>query len=348
ETKERGATTDTELMTALIAAQDENNVEASAIAVMPMLEGAFSLVFMDETTLYAARDRHGVRPLVIGKLERGWVVASETAALDIVGASFVREVEPGEFIAIDENGMRSKRWATSDPKGCLFEYVYLARPDTAIAGRGIHATRVAIGQQLAKEAPAIADLVIPVPESGTPAAIGYAKESGIPYGAGLVKNAYVGRTFIQPSQTIRQLGIRLKLNPLREIIEGKRIVVVDDSIVRGNTQRAIVRMLREAGAREIHVRISSPPVKWPCFYGIDFASRAELIANGLDIEEVRRSIGADSLSYVTLEGLISATQIAADNLCQACFTGEYPIAVPQDLSEGKMRLEITPVQGSHS
>ena len=348
ETKERGATTDTELMTALIAAQDENNVEASAVAVMPMLEGAFSLVFMDETTLYAARDRHGVRPLVIGKLERGWVVASETAALDIVGASFVREVEPGEFIAIDENGMRSKRWATSDPKGCLFEYVYLARPDTAIAGRGIHATRVAIGQQLAKEAPAIADLVIPVPESGTPAAIGYAKESGIPYGAGLVKNAYVGRTFIQPSQTIRQLGIRLKLNPLREIIEGKRIVVVDDSIVRGNTQRAIVRMLREAGAREIHVRISSPPVKWPCFYGIDFASRAELIANGLDIEEVRRSIGADSLSYVSLEGLISATQIAADNLCQACFTGEYPIAVPQDLSEGKMRLEITPVQGSHS
>ena len=348
ETKERGATTDTELMTALIAAQDENNVEASAIAVMPMLEGAFSLVFMDETTLYAARDRHGVRPLVIGKLERGWVVASETAALDIVGASFVREVEPGEFIAIDENGMRSKRWATSDPKGCLFEYVYLARPDTAIAGRGIHATRVAIGQQLAREAPAIADLVIPVPESGTPAAIGYAKESGIPYGAGLVKNAYVGRTFIQPSQTIRQLGIRLKLNPLREIIEGKRIVVVDDSIVRGNTQRAIVRMLREAGAREIHVRISSPPVNWPCFYGIDFASRAELIANGLDIEEVRRSIGADSLSYVSLEGLISATQIAADNLCQACFTGEYPIAVPQDLSEGKMRLEITPVQGSHS
>lgn len=348
ETKERGATTDTELMTALIAAQDENNVEASAIAVMPMLEGAFSLVFMDETTLYAARDRHGVRPLVIGKLERGWVVASETAALDIVGASFVREVEPGEFIAIDENGMRSKRWAVAQPKGCLFEYVYLARPDTAIAGRGIHATRVAIGQQLAKEAPAIADLVIPIPESGTPAAIGYAKESGIPYGAGLVKNAYVGRTFIQPSQTIRQLGIRLKLNPLREIIEGKRIVVVDDSIVRGNTQRAIVRTLREAGAREIHVRISSPPVKWPCYYGIDFASRAELIANGLDIEEIRRSIGADSLSYVSLEGLIGATQIAKENLCQACFTGEYPISIPQDLSEGKMRLEITPVIGSHS
>ncbi|MEY3687052.1 MAG: hypothetical protein RLZZ73_910, partial [Actinomycetota bacterium] len=244
----RGATTDTEIMTALIGLQDEKNVEASALAVLPKLEGAFSLVFMDEHTLYAARDRHGVRPLVVGKLERGWVVASETAALDIVGASFVREVEPGEFLSINEDGIRSQMWAKPEPKGCIFEYVYLARPDTSIAGRGIHKTRVEIGRRLAIEAPAEADLVIPVPESGTPAAIGYAQESGIPYGLGLVKNSYVGRTFIQPSQTIRQLGIRLKLNPLREIIEGKRIVVVDDSIVRGNTQRAIVRMLREAGA----------------------------------------------------------------------------------------------------
>ena len=338
---ERIATTDTEIMTALIALQNEKNVEASALAVLPQLEGAFSLVFMDENTLYAARDRHGVRPLVIGKLERGWVVASESAALDIVGASFVREVEPGEFLAINEDGIRSSRWSEPDPKGCLFEYVYLARPDTTIAGRGIHATRGQIGAQLAREAPADADLVIPVPESGTPAAIGYAKESGIPFGLGLVKNSYVGRTFIQPSQTIRQLGIRLKLNPLREIIEGKRIVVVDDSIVRGNTQRAIVRMLREAGAREIHVRISSPPVKWPCFYGIDFATRAELIASGLDTEEIRRSIGADSLAYVSLEGLVAATEISADRLCSACFTGKYPIAIPADMSEGKMRLEIT-------
>lgn len=345
--KELGATTDTELMTALIAGQDEKNLEASAMAVLPLLEGAFSLVFMDETTLYAARDRHGVRPLVIGKLERGWVVASETAGLDIVGASFVREVEPGEFIAIDENGIRSQRWGIPDPKGCLFEYVYLARPDTSIAGRGIHATRVAIGQQLAKEHPAEADLVIPVPESGTPAAIGYSQESGIPYGAGFVKNSYVGRTFIQPSQTIRQLGIRLKLNPLREIIAGKRIVVVDDSIVRGNTQRAIVRMLREVGAREIHVRISSPPVKWPCFYGIDFASRAELIASGLELEEICRSIGADSLGYVSLDGLIQATTIAESSLCSACFTGTYPISIPADMSEGKMRLEITPVNGAN-
>ncbi len=337
----RGATTDTEIMTALIGLQDEKNVEASAIAVLPKLEGAFSLVFMDEKTLYAARDRHGVRPLVIGKLERGWVVASETAALDIVGAAFVREVEPGEFLAINEDGIRSQMWATADPKGCLFEYVYLARPDTTIAGQGVHATRVRIGKRLAIEAPIEADLVIPVPESGTPAAIGYAQQSGIPYGLGLVKNSYVGRTFIQPSQTIRQLGIRLKLNPLREIIEGKRIVVVDDSIVRGNTQRAIVRMLREAGALEIHVRISSPPVEWPCYYGIDFASRAELIASGLEVEEIRRSIGADSLSYVSLEGLIAATTIAEEKLCTACFTGKYPISVPTDMSEGKMRLEIT-------
>ena len=341
-----GITTDTEIMTALIALQDEKNVEASALAVLPQLEGAFSLVFMDEHTLYAARDRHGVRPLVLGKLETGWVVASESAALDIVGAAFVREIEPGEFIAIDVNGVRSQHWAEAQPKGCLFEYVYLARPDTTIAGSGIHKTRVAIGAQLAKEAPADADLVIPVPESGTPAAIGYAKESGIPFGLGLVKNSYVGRTFIQPSQTIRQLGIRLKLNPLREIIEGKRIVVVDDSIVRGNTQRAIVRMLREAGAREIHVRISSPPVKWPCYYGIDFATRAELIANGLEVEEIRRSIGADSLGYVSLDGLISATQVVSDRLCSACFTGEYPIRIPEDMSEGKLRLEITEVNGN--
>jgi len=340
-----GITTDTEIMTALIALQDEKNVEASALAVLPQLEGAFSLVFMDEHTLYAARDRHGVRPLVLGKLETGWVVASESAALDIVGAAFVREIEPGEFIAIDNNGVRSQRWAEAQPKGCLFEYVYLARPDTTIAGSGIHKTRVAIGAQLAKEAPAEADLVIPVPESGTPAAIGYAKESGIPFGLGLVKNSYVGRTFIQPSQTIRQLGIRLKLNPLREIIEGKRIVVVDDSIVRGNTQRAIVRMLREAGAREIHVRISSPPVKWPCYYGIDFATKAELIANGLEVEEIRRSIGADSLGYVSLDGLIAATQVASDRLCSACFTGQYPIRIPEDMSEGKLRLEITEVHG---
>lgn len=334
------ATTDTEIMTALIASQEGESFEVAAMKVLPMLKGAFSLVFMDEQTLYAARDAHGVRPLVLGKLDHGWVFASETAALDIVGASFIREIEPGEFVAVDADGLRSYRWAEATPKGCIFEYVYLARPDTTIAGRNVHATRVAVGEQLAKEHPVEADLVIPVPESGTPAAVGYARQSGIPYGAGLVKNSYVGRTFIQPSQTIRQLGIRLKLNPLREVIEGKRIVVVDDSIVRGNTQRALIRMLREAGALEIHVRISSPPVKWPCFYGIDFASRAELIASGFEVDEIRRSIGADSLGYVSMEGLVGATTIPESKLCTACFTGTYPIEVPADISNGKNLLEI--------
>src|SRR6266540_6993450 len=263
------------------AAAADRGLEQAALELLPTVRGAFCLVFADESTLYAARDPHGVRPLVLGRLSRGWVVASETAALDIVGASFVREVEPGELLAIDEHGLRSSRFATPEPKGCLFEYVYLARPDTHIAGRSVYATRVEVGRRLAAEHPVDADLVIPVPESGTPAAIGYAEAAGIPYGQGLVKNSYVGRTFIQPSQTIRQLGIRLKLNPLRDVIAGKRIVAVDDSIVRGNTQRAIVAMLREAGAAEVHVRISSPPVKWPCFYGIDFASKDELIANGL-------------------------------------------------------------------
>jgi amidophosphoribosyltransferase len=336
----RGATTDTEIMTALIGLQDHETIEENIVAVLPMLQGAFSLVIMDETTLYAARDLNGVRPLVLGKLETGWAVASETAALDIVGATFVREIEPGEFIAIDGDGVRSQMWGAPNPKGCIFEYVYLARPDTTIAGQGIHAVRGDIGRHLAIEAPVEADLVIPVPESGTPAAIGYAKESGIPYGLGLVKNSYVGRTFIQPSQTIRQLGIRLKLNPLREIIEGKRIVVVDDSIVRGNTQRAIVKMLRDAGALEIHVRISSPPVKWPCFYGIDFATRAELIGAEMTVEEIRQSIGADSLAFVSEAGLIEATKTPENKLCTACFSGKYPIPIPQDLSDGKTRLEI--------
>jgi amidophosphoribosyltransferase len=251
----------------------------------------------------------------------------------------VREVEPGELIAIDENGLRSQHFAAAEPKGCVFEYVYLARPDTTISGRSVHAARVEIGRRLAKEHPADADLVIPVPESGTPAAVGYAEASGIPYGLGLVKNSYVGRTFIQPSQTIRQLGIRLKLNPLRDVIRGKRLVVVDDSIVRGNTQRALIRMLREAGALEVHVRISSPPVKWPCFYGIDFASRAELVANGLEIDGVRASINADSLGYVSEQGLIAATEQPANRLCTACFTGQYPISLGESEVLGKFVLE---------
>jgi amidophosphoribosyltransferase len=313
-------------------------VETAAAAVLPLAKGAYSLVFMDEQTLYAARDPHGFRPLVLGRLASGWVVASETAALDIVGARFVREIAPGELVCIDGRGVRSRTFAPPQPSGCLFEYVYLARPDTTISGRGVHATRVAVGRQLAAEHPADADLVIPVPESGTPAAIGFAEASGIPFGQGLVKNSYVGRTFIQPSQTIRERGIKLKLNPLRDAIADRRLVVVDDTIVRGTTQRALVAMLREAGAREVHVRVAAPPVRWPCFYGIDFATRAELIAGHLSPEEICTSIGADSLGYVSLAGLIEATTLPESRLCRACFDGKYPVPVA-DHDRGKHVLD---------
>ena len=351
------ATSDTDVLTALFvsdlgqineisagtgpsaaADRDAGGVESAAAAVLPLAKGAYSLVFMDEQTLYAARDPHGFRPLVLGRLDSGWVVASETAALDIVGASFVREIAPGELVSIDGRGVRSRTFAAPQPSGCLFEYVYLARPDTTISGRGVHATRVEVGRRLAAEYPVDADLVIPVPESGTPAAIGFAEASGIPFGQGLVKNSYVGRTFIQPSQTIRERGIKLKLNPLRDAIAGRRLVVVDDSIVRGNTQRALVAMLREAGAAEVHVRVASPPVSWPCFYGIDFATRAELIAGHLSPEEICTSIGADSLGYVSLAGLIEATTIPASRLCRACFDGQYPVPVAED-DRGKHVLD---------
>jgi len=302
-----GNTTDTAVLTALLAGNPDNSLENTAMELLPKVKGAFSLVFMDEQTLYAARDPQGVRPLVLGRLERGWVVASETAALDIVGASFVREVEPGELIAIDENGLRAKQFAAPKRAGCVFEYVYLARPDTSINGRNVYDARVEMGRTLAREYPVEADLVIPTPESGTPAAIGFSQESGIPYGHGLVKNAYVGRTFIEPSQTIRQLGIRLKLNPLREVIKGKRIIVVDDSIVRGNTQRALVQMLREA--------------------------------TGLAPDEVRMSIGADSLGYLSKDGMINSSEQKESELCTACFTGTYPIELPTADRLGKNLLE---------
>jgi amidophosphoribosyltransferase len=324
------ATSDTDVLTALFVSDPAGAVETAAATVLPLAKGAYSLVFMDEQTLYAARDPHGFRPLVLGRLDTGWVVASETAALDIVGARFVREIEPGELVSIDGRGVRSRTFAAPKPSGCLFEYVYLARPDTTISGRGVHATRVAVGRRLAAEHPADADMVIPVPESGTPAAIGFAEASGIPFGQGLVKNSYVGRTFIQPSQTIRERGIKLKLNPLRDVIAGRRLVVVDDTIVRGTTQRALVAMLREAGAREVHVRVAAPPVSWPCFYGIDFATRAELIAGHLSPEEICASIGADSLGYVSLAGLIEATTLPEDRLCRACFDGQYPVPVGED------------------
>ncbi|MGO2002848.1 amidophosphoribosyltransferase [Arthrobacter rhombi] len=342
----QGNTTDTALVTALLRGEEGTSFEQTALDLLPKLQGAFSLVFMTEGTLYAARDPHGVRPLVLGRLSRGWVIASEQAGLATVGASFIREIEPGEFIAIDEEGIRSQRFAPATPAGCVFEYVYLARPDAAINGRSVYESRVDMGRQLARENITEADIVIPVPESGTPAAIGYAEESGIPFAHGFVKNAYVGRTFIQPSQTLRQLGIKLKLNALEPVIRGKRVIVIDDSIVRGNTQRAVVRMLREAGAAEIHVRISSPPIKWPCFYGIDFASRAELIANGATIEEITTSVGADSLSYISQDGMIASTKQPRERLCTACFSGDYPIPLPDPQHLGKNLLE-SPNAGSN-
>jgi amidophosphoribosyltransferase len=337
----QGNTSDTALVTTLLKGKEGRSLEETAIELLPKIHGAFSFVFMDEHTLYAARDPHGVRPLVLGRLENGWVVASEGAALATMGASFIRDIEPGEFIAIDEDGVRTQRFAPATPAGCVFEYVYLARPDATIAGRSVYESRVEMGRQLARENSAQADLVIPVPESGTPAAIGYAEQSGIPFAHGFVKNAYVGRTFIQPSETLRKLGIRLKLNALESVIRGKRIVVVDDSIVRGNTQRAVVRMLREAGAAEVHVKISSPPVRWPCFYGIDFASRAELIANGAAVDEISKSIGADSLAYISEDGMIDATLQPREQLCTACFTGTYPIELPSSDRLGKNLLERT-------
>ncbi|MFT3943799.1 MAG: amidophosphoribosyltransferase [Ancrocorticia sp.] len=332
----RGSSTDTAVITALLGAPNEaNSLEELALDVFPRLEGAFSLVFVDEHRLYAARDRHGFRPLVLGRLGAGWVIASESAALDIVGAELVREIEPGELLIIREDGtLHSRRWAEPKRSGCIFEYVYLARPDTAIGGRNINTSRLEMGRILAREHPVEADLVMPTPDSGTPAAIGYAQESGIPYGQGLVKNAYIGRTFIQPTQLARQRGIHLKLNPLKEVIAGQRLVVVDDSIVRGNTQRALVRMLRQAGAAEVHVRISSPPVQWPCFFGIDFPTRDELIANELTLEEIRRSIDADSLGYISLGGMVEATAQHQSQLCTACFTGQYPVDVSAASSSG--------------
>ena len=289
-----------------------------------------------------ARDPHGVRPLVIGRLERGWVVASETAALDIVGASFVREIEPGELLVIDDDGVRSRPLRRADAEGLRLRVRLPGPPGHArSAAASVHEARVEIGRTLAREHPVDADLVMPTPESGTPAAIGYAQESGIPYGQGLIKNAYVGRTFIQPSQTIRQLGIRLKLNPLKDVIRGKRLIVVDDSIVRGNTQRALVRMLREAGAVEVHVRIASPPVRWPCFYGIDFATRAELIATGLGRRGGAATRSAPTrLGYISEAGMIAATEQPRTGCARRASTAPTRSSCPRTAGVGKDVLEL--------
>jgi amidophosphoribosyltransferase len=293
---------------------------------------------MDERSVIAARGPFGLRPLSIGRLPNGFVFASETCALDIVGAAFVRDVEPGELVRIDERGLHAVRYAPSPRRAlCVFEYVYLARPDSLLRGHTVHEVRRELGRRLAVEAPADADLVVPVPDTGMSPAQGYSEVSGIPYGEGLMKNRYVGRTFIQPSQSLRERGVKLKLNPIPETIRGKRLVVIDDSIVRGTTTRQIVQALREAGAAEVHTRITCPPIKWPCFYGIDMSSRSELVASDLSVEEIRNYVGADSLGYLSLEGMVGATGSAKQDLCRACFDGEYPIPIPEHA--GKFLLE---------
>jgi amidophosphoribosyltransferase len=336
------ATTDSDLVTAILAQHGGPLLDA-LLDTVPKLRGAFSLVVMDETTVYGVRDPNGVRPLSVGRMPGGgWVLASETCALDIVGAQFVRDVEPGEIVAIDAEGLRSVVYAKPDPKLCIFEYVYLARPDSVLEERTVHDVRREMGRFLAREAPVEADLVIGVPDTGPVAAAGFAEESGITYGEGLVKNRYVGRTFIQPTQTIRQLGIRLKLNPLKAAVKGKRLIVVDDSIVRGNTTRQIVKMLREAGASEVHLRITSPPIRWPCFYGIDMATRAELVATDLQVDEIRQYVGADTLAYLSLPSLVRATGHKAERFCRACFDGIYPIQIPEGAEQPKFVLEEQP------
>ncbi|HUP71037.1 MAG TPA: amidophosphoribosyltransferase [Acidimicrobiales bacterium] len=319
------------------ARSDGRDLERALVQVLPRLQGAFSFVLMDAGHLIGIRDPNGFRPLCLGKLDRGWVLASESPALDVIGAHFVREIAPGEMIVIDATGWRSEHpfpRARVNPKLCIFELVYIARPDSQLYGKEVHGARRRMGELLAEQAPVEADMVMGVPESGVPAAEGYAKRSGIPYGQGLVKNRYIGRTFIAPTQEMRSRAVNRKLNPLRENIKGKRVVVVDDSIVRGTTQRAIVRMLREAGAKEVHVRITSPPYKWPCFYGVDTGTRAELLAANMSVGEIQDYLGVDSLAYLSLENLEKAIEAPGAGFCSACLTGDYPTTVPVNFTKG--------------
>ena len=341
------ATSDSEVIAAMVA-NDEAPLDEAVANAMRRLEGAYSVVALSEGTLIAFRDPHGFRPLVLGRIHEAdggaedWVVASETCALDLVGAEFVREVERGEAVLIDDDdGLRSVR--AVEPAGggalCIFEFFYLARPDTRLDGVEVHGARVRMGERLAEEAPAEVDLVLPIPDSGTPAAIGFSRALGVPFSEGLIKNRYIARTFIQPDQGLRALGVRLKFNPLAEVA-GKRVAVVDDSIVRGNTTRQIVQMLFDAGAAEVHVRISSPPVIGQCFYGIDLADPEEMIAGSHSVEEIRELIGATSLAYLSHDGLVAATKRPESSLCRACLTGRYPTAVP--VEHAKLRFETLP------
>ena len=337
--KTLASSSDSEVIAALIA-DDERPLEDAIVATMARLEGAATVVGLADGKLFAFRDAHGFRPLVLGRLGDDAVVASESCALDLVGATFERDVRPGELIVVGDDGLQSIQAVEPAAHGalCIFEFFYLARPDTRLAGVEVHGARVRMGERLAAEAPVEADLVLPIPDSGTPAAIGFARATGIPFSEGLIKNRYVGRTFIQPEQGMREQGIRMKFNPLAEV-EGKRLVVVDDSIVRGSTTRQIVQMLFDAGAAEVHIRISSPPVVSPCYYGIDLASEDEMIAAHSTVEEVRAAIGATSLAYISLEGLQAATRRPENALCRACLTREYPTRVPDDAA--KLRFEPT-------
>ncbi|HJW75647.1 MAG TPA: amidophosphoribosyltransferase [Thermoleophilia bacterium] len=335
------SSTDTEVITALIAHEGEGDLLAAVREAVKKIRGAFSATVLAPDALAGFRDPYGVRPLCLGDLEGDPVIASETCALDIIGADFVREIDPGEIVYADANGIRSERVELpgARPALCIFEFIYFARPDSRLYGRTLADARFEMGRHLALEAPVEADFVIPVPDTGISAAIGYSRESGIRFSEALVKNRYVYRTFIQPDDHLRQLGIRMKLNPIRAVIEGKRLVVVDDSIVRGNTTRQLVDMLYRAGAKEVHLRISSPPIVCPCFYGIDMATKAELIAASNSVEEIRAHVGASSLHYLTLEGLQESTHLPESRFCRACFTCDYPIEVPGELALTKLRFE---------
>jgi amidophosphoribosyltransferase len=330
------STTDSEVIIHLLARGREPDIETRIVNALRTVEGAWSLVFLAESKLIAARDPRGFRPLLLGRLKDAFVFASETCAFDLLEAEFIREVEPGEMVIVDAKGLRSvKPWTEESKRFCVFEHVYFARPDSMIDGRSVYRVRDMLGRALAKEHPVDADVVIPVPDSGTAAAIGFARESGIPYDQGLIRSHYVGRTFIEPQQSIRHFGVKLKLNAVKEVIHGKRVVIVDDSIVRGTTSRKIVKMIRNAGAREVHVRISSPPTTHPCFYGIDTPTRSELIASSHTPEEIARYITCDSLGYLSRDGMMAAVTAAGPpqtgkalpgaNYCDACFSGHYPI-----------------------
>jgi len=337
------SSSDTEVIGALLV-RDPAPLPVAVANTMKRLAGAYSVVAIADGALVAFRDPLGIRPLALGRIGDDWVVASETCALDLVGAQFVRDVEPGEVVWVDEDGCHQSQAVPRGRKAsCIFEHVYFARPDSLLDGTGVHAARVRMGERLAEEAPVDADLVMPIPDSGTPAAIGFAKRSGLPYEEGLIKNRYVGRTFIEPDQELRRQGIKLKFNPLAEI-EGRRLAIVDDSIVRGNTMRALVEMLKAAGAAEVHVRISSPPVVSPCFYGIDMADEDELAAAHRSVEEMREHVDATSLSYLTLEGMQWATRLPEEAVCRACFTRRYPTVVPAERSAAKLRFEGSPVR----